>query len=63
MVAIELASILTWEKNSNVAPSLGLYAGPVVLLWDTGLHMPKLTMHSNLLYFSSAHCGVDNTFD
>ena len=63
MVAIELASTLTWDKYSNVAPSLRLYAGPVVLLWDTGPHMPQRAMHSNQLYFSSAHSGLDNTFD
>ena len=61
--AIELASILTWDKYSNVAPSSGQYAGPLVLLWDTGPHMPQLTMYSNLLYFPPAHCGVENTFD
>jgi hypothetical protein len=62
-VAIELASILTWDKNSNATPSSGQYAGPLVLVWDHGPYMPQLTRISILLYFSSAHCGVDNTFD
>jgi hypothetical protein len=53
---IELASILTWGKFSNLAPSWGQDGGPPILLWDDGPQYatPCYDVTSALLLFSTS---------